>query len=149
MENNTSAEGALIKIKDPATNTTITTGITNSGDNISFISNQSIFNIEITYKNYKPYITRIEYTGTPPMANLNHAFVPSKLLKPTKMLVFLSGCFVGTVNLMINDIYKNQLLSDGYDFKLKNIQHGNHQHKLDRMANIPKRTKKPRTYYST
>ena len=121
MENNTPAEGALIKIKDPATNTTITTGITNStGEyNTSFISNQTIFNVEITYKNYKPYITRIECIGTPPMANLNHTFVPSKMLKATKMLVFVSGCPTGTVDLMINDIYKNQLLLDGYDFELE------------------------------
>ena len=145
MENNTPAEGALIKIKDFVTKATITTGITNStGEySINFASNQTTFEVEITYKNYKPYTTTIECTGTPPIANLNHTFVPSKMLKPTRMLVFVSGCPTGTVDLMINDVYKNQLLPEGYDFDLEifsmetiNINSTEWQTFLDRLRTV-------------
>lgn len=118
MENNTPAEGAMITIKDPNTNMTITTGASNStgGYTISFTSNQNIFKVEITYKNYKPYTATVECTGS--TVELNHTFIPSRMLKPIKMLVFVSGCPTGTVDLMINDVYKNQLLTEGYDFDL-------------------------------
>ncbi|MEM4524741.1 MAG: cobaltochelatase subunit CobN [Methanothermobacter sp.] len=121
MENNTPAEGATITVKDPTTNMTIITGTTNSTGEykINFISNQNTFKLEITYKNYKPYTTIVECSGTPPTAELNHTFVPSKMLKPIKMLVFVSGCPTGTVDLMINDVYKKQLLPEGYDFDLE------------------------------
>ncbi|NYB52137.1 MAG: cobaltochelatase subunit CobN [Methanobacteriaceae archaeon] len=45
--------------------------------------------------------------------------MPSQMLKPVKMVVLLTGCVVGTVDPMVNDVYKNMLVPQGYDFQLK------------------------------
>jgi len=116
-ENNTPANGATITIKDPNTNETIATGTTDSTGqyNINFISNQNIFKVEITYKNYKPYTVTVECTG--PLVELNYTFIPSKMLKPTKLTLIVDGYIRNPTNLL-KDVYK-ELYEDGYDFELR------------------------------
>ncbi|MCG2829145.1 cobaltochelatase subunit CobN [Methanothermobacter sp. K4] len=43
----------------------------------------------------------------------------SKMLKDTNMVVLLTGCVVGTVDPIMNDAYRNDLLPSGYNFTLK------------------------------
>ncbi|BAZ98292.1 MULTISPECIES: cobaltochelatase subunit CobN [Methanothermobacter] len=43
----------------------------------------------------------------------------SKMLKDTEMVVLLTGCVVGTVDPIMNEAYRNDLLPAGYNFTLK------------------------------
>jgi len=43
----------------------------------------------------------------------------SKMLRDTNMVVLLTGCVVGTVDPIMNDAYRNDLLPSGYNFTLK------------------------------
>jgi len=120
-DNNTPANGATITIRNPNTGEVIVSGNTNSSGNydISFISNLTEFKVEISYLTYL-YITKVIPTGTPvPTANFDYTFVPSKMLKDVKMVIFVAGSRVGVVDRVMNDVYLNTLLPDGYYFDLK------------------------------
>lgn len=119
--NETPANGATVTIRNPTTGEVLASGNTNSSGNydISFISNLTEFNVEISYLTYL-YITKLTTTGAPvPTANFNYTFVPSKMLKDVKMVIFVAGSRVGVVDRVMNDVYLSSLLPEGYYFDLK------------------------------
>ncbi|WP_424356031.1 cobaltochelatase subunit CobN [Methanobacterium sp. MBAC-LM] len=120
--NKSPASGAKITIINPNNNSVIASGTTNSTGNydVNFVSNLTKFKVNIAYSTYKNYTTTVTPTGSPiPTAELNHTFVPSKMLKSVKMVIFVAGSRVGVVDRVMNDVYLNNLVPEGYDFELK------------------------------
>jgi cobaltochelatase CobN len=121
INNTTPANGAVINIRNPSNNSLIISGVTNSNGEYDIYFNSSLtdFKVEILFggKNYTHTVTP---TGTPiPTVELNYTFVPSKMLKDVKMVILVAGSRVGTIDRVMNDVYLNQLLLEGYDFELK------------------------------
>lgn len=120
-DNDTPANGATITIKNPTNNSVIATGTTNStGEyDISFLSSLTEFKVEIAYSTYLTFVSMLTPTGSPiPTAELNHTFAPSKMLQPTNMVVVGGAPLLSTVN-MVNTVYKELLIPEGYYFNLK------------------------------
>lgn len=72
-------KNATIKIKNPANNSILATGTTNTNGeyDISFISALPQFKVEIAYSTYKTYVANVTPTGAPiPEATINHTFMP-------------------------------------------------------------------------
>ncbi|MCC7551873.1 MAG: cobaltochelatase subunit CobN [Methanobacterium sp.] len=123
-EDTTPTDGATVTIKNPTTNAIIASGTTNSSGeyDISFLSDLTEFKVEIAYLAYKNYTTTVTPTGSPiPMANLNYTFMPSQMLKPTKMVVIIGGYGFTPVQKIL-DAYK-ELNLEGYDFDMKVFYH--------------------------
>lgn len=121
-DNGAPANGATVTVRNPNNNSIIASGTTNSTGNydISFISNLTQFKVDIAYSTYKNYTTTVTPTGSPiPTSELNHTFVPSKMLKPVNMVIFVAGSRVGVVDRVMNEVYRNNLVPEGYDFELK------------------------------
>ncbi len=119
-ENTTPVQGAMVIVKNPTNNSIITSGITNSSGeyDISFFSNLTEFNVEISYSSYKTFITTVKPTGLPiPTAKLNHTFMPSQMLKTTKMMILLRGYGYTPVERLLESY--EELLQEGYDFDLR------------------------------
>ncbi|MDP3485005.1 MAG: cobaltochelatase subunit CobN, partial [Methanobacteriaceae archaeon] len=119
--NTTRANGAVINIRNPSNNSLITSGVTNSSGEYDIYFNSSLtqFKVEILFGG-RNFTTTVTPTGTPiPTAELNHTFVPTKMLKDVKMVILVAGGRVGTVDRVMNDVYLNNLLPEGYDFELR------------------------------
>ncbi|MCK9151180.1 cobaltochelatase subunit CobN [Methanobacterium alcaliphilum] len=122
LNNTTPAHGAIINIKNPTNNLTLASGVTNASGEYDIYFNSSLtqFQVEIIFSTFKTFTTTVTPTGSPiPTAELNHTFVPSKMLKDVKMVILVAGSRVGTIDRVMNDVYLNQLLAEGYDFELK------------------------------
>jgi len=119
--NTTLANGAVINIRNPSNNSLIISGTTNSNGEYDIFFNSSLkqFKVEILFGG-RNFTTTVTPTGTPiPTAELNHTFVPTKMLKDVKMVILVAGGRVGTVDRVMNDVYLNNLLPEGYDFELR------------------------------
>ncbi|MDI6701479.1 cobaltochelatase subunit CobN [Methanothermobacter wolfeii] len=117
-ENGSPAAGANITVRDPSTGELLASAITNSTGayDISFISNLTEFRVEIKYADYPVIMKTVKPGGTPvPTAELNHTFVPSRMLKPVKVVILATRLqAIGPITKAYYD-----LLNEGYYFELK------------------------------
>ncbi|MEG3225253.1 MAG: hypothetical protein BME94_06995 [Methanobacteriales archaeon Met13] len=117
--NTTPANGAVINIRNPSNNSLIISGTTNSNGEYDIYFNSSLtqFKVEILFGG-RNFTTTVTPTGTPiPTAELNHTFVPSKMLKPVKMVVAIGGYGFTPLQTML-EAYK-ELNQEGYYFDMK------------------------------